>query len=152
MRIGVVSDSHGYTGRLNTILMAMEAEKKIDVFFHLGDGYWDLRDLQADLPVYQAAGNCDLFRSDTMSLVDLGGVRFLLTHGHQQRVKKGLDDLTDLAREQQAQAALFGHTHVQKMEWRGGILLLNPGAAMDGKYAILNIGRSGAVEAELHSL
>ncbi len=152
MRIGVVSDSHGYTGRLNTILMAMEAEKKIDALFHLGDGYWDLKDLQTDLPVYQAAGNCDLFRSDTMSLVDLSGVRFLLTHGHLQRVKKGLDDLTRLAREQQARAALYGHTHVQKMEWRGGILLLNPGAAMDGKYAVLKIGRSGEMEAELHSL
>ena len=152
MRIGVVSDSHGYTGRLNTILMAMEAEKKIDALFHLGDGYWDLRDLQVDLPVYQAAGNCDLFCSDTLTLVELSGARFLLTHGHQQHVKKGLEELTRLARREEAAAALFGHTHIQKMERRGGILLLNPGAAMEGQYAILNVGPRGAVGAELHTL
>lgn len=152
MRVGVVSDSHGFTGRLNTILMAMEAEGKIDALIHLGDGYYDLRDLGVDLPVYQAAGNCDLFCSDTLNVIDLSRARLLLTHGHYQHVKSGLEDLWALAREEGAHAALYGHTHVQKMEWRGGILLLNPGAANEGKYAVLNISRLGAVDPELHSL
>ncbi|MBR1583907.1 MAG: YfcE family phosphodiesterase [Clostridia bacterium] len=153
MRIGVVSDSHGFTGRLSTILMVMEAEKKpLDALIHLGDGYYDLRDLQVDLPVYQAAGNCDPFCSDTLNIVNLSGARLVLTHGHYQHVKEGLDDLLALAIQEKAQAALYGHTHLQRMEWRNGILLLNPGAAMDGRFAILRISRLGAVEAELRSL
>ena len=46
-------------------------------------------------------------------------------------------------------AALYGHTHFQKMEWRSGILILNPGAVNDGKYAVLNINRLGAIDPEL---
>lgn len=152
MRVGVVSDSHGFTGRLQSILMAMEQSKKIDALIHLGDGYYDLRDLGVDLPVYQVAGNCDLFCSDTLNVVDLSGARLVLTHGHYQHVKDGLYDLLSLAVDQRAQAALYGHTHYQKMEWRDGILLLNPGAACDGKYAVLTISRLGAVDAQIYSL
>jgi len=152
MRVGVVSDSHGFTGRLQSILMAMEQSKKIDALIHLGDGYYDLRDLGVDLPVYQVAGNCDLFCSDTLNVVDLSGARLVLTHGYYQHVKDGLYDLLSLAVDQRAQAALYGHTHYQKMEWRDGILLLNPGAACDGKYAVLTISRLGAVDAQIYSL
>lgn len=153
MRVILLSDSHGAVGRLSTILTVAEQEGPIDALIHLGDGYWDLRELKTDLPpLYQAAGNCDPFRSDTLNIVTLSGAKLLLTHGHRQHVQEGLDDLLELAVEEECHAALFGHTHVQKMEWRNGILLLNPGAAQGGKYAVLRISRLGAVEAELRSL
>ncbi|MBR4360213.1 MAG: YfcE family phosphodiesterase [Clostridia bacterium] len=150
MRIVVVSDSHGATGRLSTILMAAEQAGPIDAILHLGDGYWDLRELDTDLPpVYQVAGNCDLGHSDTLDYVTLSGARILLTHGHFKHVKEGTDDLLETAMEEKCQAALYGHTHCQKMEWRNGILLLNPGPAQGGAYALLNINRSGAIDPEL---
>lgn len=153
MRVIVVSDSHGATGRLSTILTVAEQAGPIDAIIHLGDGYYDLRDLEVDLPpVYQVAGNCDLFRSDTLDFVTLSNARILLTHGHYQHVREGADDLLSLAMEEKCAAALYGHTHYQKMEWRSGILILNPGAANDGKYAVLNINRLGALDPELHSL
>lgn len=152
MRVGVVSDSHGFTGRLQTILMAMEQSKKIDALIHLGDGYYDLQDLGVDLPVCRVAGNCDYFCNDTLNVVTLSGARLLLTHGHYQHVKDGLYDLLSLAVDQRAQAALYGHTHCQHMEWRDGILLLNPGAACDGRYAVLTVSRLGAVDAQVYSL
>ena len=153
MRVIVVSDSHGATGRLSTILTVAEQAGPIDAIIHLGDGYYDLRDLEVDLPpVYQVAGNCDLFRSDTLDFVTLSNARILLTHGHYQHVREGTDDLLSLALEEKCAAALYGHTHYQKMEWRSGILLLNPGAVNDGKYAVLNINRLGALDPELHSL
>lgn len=151
MRIGVVSDSHGATGRLGTLLMKIEAEGPIDALIHLGDGYYDLHDLNAALPpVYQVAGNCDRGRSDTLNIITLSGARILLTHGHYQHVKEGTDDLLELAMEEHCAAALYGHTHVQKMAWRNGILLLNPGPATAGQYAILNINPSGAVDPKLY--
>ena len=153
MRIGVVSDSHGSTGRLNTILMAMAAAGPIDALIHLGDGYGDLTALKVPLPpVYQVAGNCDTFHSDTLNIVTLSGARLMLTHGHYQHVNEGTDDLLEFAVDENVHAALYGHTHVQKMAWRNGILLLNPGAANNGQYAILNINHLGAIDPELHSL
>lgn len=153
MRVIVVSDSHGATGRLSTILTVAEQAGPIDAIIHLGDGYYDLRDLEVDLPpVYQVAGNCDLFRSDTLDFVTLSNARILLTHGHYQHVREGTDDLLSLALEEKCNAALYGHTHYQKMEWRNGVLILNPGAVNDGKYAVLNINRLGAIDPELHSL
>ena len=52
--------------------------------------------------------------------------------------------------EEKVHAALYGHTHQQKMEWRSGILLLNPGSAMHGEYAILTINRLGAIAAKVY--
>ncbi len=153
MRIGVLSDSHGFTGRLSTILMVMEAGGPIDALIHLGDGYDDLRALEAPLPpVYQVAGNCDFFRKDTLDTVVLSGARILLTHGHRQHVKEGLWDLKDLALRENVHAVLFGHTHYPCCRWENGLLLLNPGAVTDGKFAILNINRLGAIDPALHSL
>ena len=151
MRVGVVSDSHGFTGRLSTLLMAMEAEGPIDALIHLGDGYHDLTDLGVMLPpIYQVAGNCDLGRSDTRMLIELSNARLLLTHGHYQHVKQERDTLFSVAMEEKVHAALYGHTHQQKMEWRSGILLLNPGSAMYGEYAILTINRLGAIDAKVY--
>lgn len=150
MRLLVISDSHGYTGRLGTILMKAEAEGPLDGVIHLGDGYNDLQDYLPHLPpVYQVAGNCDFFRTDTLAIHDFSGARLLLTHGHLQHVKSNTDALLSFALQQNARAALYGHTHVQKMEWKNGILLLNPGAASSGRCAILTINRLGAVDAKL---
>lgn len=150
MRVLVVSDSHGYTGRLGNILMAAEADGRPDAVIHLGDGYHDLAEFSGELPpVYQVAGNCDLGHTDTQDVISLGGARLLLTHGHPFHVKLGLSQLTARAAEEKAFAALFGHTHRPFLETRNGILLLNPGAAMDGHYAILTVSRLGAVEAQL---
>lgn len=151
MRLLVISDSHGYTGKLGNILMAAEAGGPMDAILHLGDGYSDLSEFAGELPpIYQVAGNCDFFRSDTLAIHDFSGARILLTHGHHQNVKLERDSLFSLALRQNARAALYGHTHRQKMEWRSGILLLNPGAAMDGRYAILTVNRLGAVDARLY--
>ena len=35
------------------------------------------------------------------------------------------------------------------LKWENGILLLNPGAVQDGRYAVLNISRLGAIDPEL---
>ena len=153
MRVGVLSDSHGFTGRLSTILMVMELSGPIDALIHLGDGYHDLSELNLTCPLYQVAGNCDFGRKlATMDTVCLSGARVLLTHGHRQHVKEGLSDLMDLAIREEVHAALFGHTHVPCCRWENGLLLLNPGAVTDGKYALLHINRLGAIDPELCSL
>lgn len=151
MLIGVVSDSHGYEGRLSNVLMRLEEKGPLDALIHLGDGSRDLSRLDVPLPpIHQVAGNCDFFQSGTLAFPIFGGVKFLITHGHVQGVKQGLDGLLCLALENHVQAALYGHTHIQRCENRNGILLLNPGAVMDGHGALLEISRQGAVNATLY--
>ncbi len=150
MRVLVLSDSHGALGRLLTVLLAAAQGGPVDALLHLGDGYWDLHDLERELPpVYQVAGNCDRSASPSIDYVTLSGAKLLLTHGHYQHVREGTDDLLELALEEGCRAALYGHTHYQTMKWERGVLLLNPGAVNDGRYAVLNISRLGALEAKL---
>ena len=151
MRVAVFSDSHGYRGRLSNLLMMLEAEGPLDAIIHLGDGDRDLYQLGVDLPpVYQVSGNCDFMPDCLLMDVKLGNARLLLTHGHHQNVKTDREKLHRLAVQYQVQTVLYGHTHVQRMEDYGGILLVNPGAAMEGHCALLDIDRQGGVGVKLY--
>jgi predicted phosphodiesterase len=80
-----------------------------------------------------------------MARASFGPHRLLAVHGHLQDVKFGYDRLSYYAGDQQATIALFGHTHRPCVEWLGGVLLLNPGALMDGRYAELLLDGDKAV-------
>lgn len=128
MKILVFSDSHGAMGKM---VEAMEHERPHHVFF-LGDHYRDgieLSELYPDIPMDIVRGNCDWGRGPDLRVVELEGVRFLLTHGHLQYVKSGLDELLQEAKNRQVQVACFGHTHLAKVVYRDGIYLMNPGSA-----------------------
>lgn len=128
MKILVFSDSHGAMGKM---VEAMEHERPHHVFF-LGDHYRDgieLSELYPDIPMDIVRGNCDWGKGPDLRVVELEGVRFLLTHGHLQYVKSGLDELLQEAKNRQVQVACFGHTHLAKVVYRDGIYLMNPGSA-----------------------
>ncbi len=128
MKILVFSDSHGAMGKM---VEAMEHERPHHVFF-LGDHYRDgieLSQLYPDIPMDIVRGNCDWGKGPDLRVVELEGVRFLLTHGHLQYVKSGLDELLQEAKNRQVQVACFGHTHLAKVVYREGIYLMNPGSA-----------------------
>lgn len=128
MKILVFSDSHG---RLGPMLDAVERERPQRVFF-LGDNYRDgqaLMDACPDLPVELVRGNCDWDKAPDELIVEAGGVKFLLTHGHRYGVKSGTDQLARAAREQGVAVACFGHTHQGLNMPDHGIWLFNPGTA-----------------------
>ena len=128
MKILVFSDSHGAMGKM---VEAMEHERPHHVFF-LGDHYRDgieLSQLYPDIPMDIVRGNCDWGKGPDLRVVELEGVRFLLTHGHLQYVKSGLDELLQEAKNRQVQVACFGHTHLAKVVYLDGIYLMNPGSA-----------------------
>lgn len=126
MKILVFSDSHG---SLSKMVEAMEHERPQHVFF-LGDHYRDgveLSTLYPDIPMDIVRGNCDWGKGPDLKVVELEGIRFLLTHGHLQYVKSGLDELLQEALNRQVQVACYGHTHLAKVVYRQGIYLMNPG-------------------------
>lgn len=151
MKILVFSDSHGSMGKM---VEAMELERPHHVFF-LGDHYRDGQELAAlypDVPMDLVLGNCDWGPGPDLRIVELEGVRFLLTHGHRYYVKSGLDELLQEGLHRQVDVACFGHTHLAKVVYRQGIYLMNPGTvggcrAREG-YGIIH-AQGGTVNLEL---
>ena len=128
MKILVFSDSHG---RLGLMLDAVEKECPRRIFF-LGDNYRDGEDLASaypDIPVDMVKGNCDFCPGPDELLVEAGGVRFLLTHGHRYHVKSGTDRLVEAGKQKGAAVVCFGHTHEALNMPERGVWLFNPGTA-----------------------
>ena len=141
IRLGVVSDSHDRSFWLEKWLEYAK-ERKYDAVFHLGDYDSDARWLsrRLDAPMTSVAGNCDTFsKQPRMARAAFGPHRILAVHGHLQDVKYGYDRLCWYAEEQNCGIALFGHTHVPYAGYEGGILVMNPGALMDGRYGELEL-------------
>lgn len=123
----IISDTHGDRAGVERLLGAY-ADKNDAVIF-LGDGIRDFfRDGKCICPVpfYCVCGNCDTFGFSSTPLVidgygeiraeeiiNLGGRRILMTHGHKYDVKYGLDRLTRYAASVDADIALYGHTHIK---------------------------------------
>ena len=147
MKILVFSDSHSCPNR---ILKAVNAHNgKCDLIIFLGDGLKDLDVISTkypEIPIIKVKGNCDYFSSSDVleeSILDLDGIRVLITHGHKHGVKYGYETIIRYAYELEADAVLFGHTHVpcDKIEYVEDkkIHLFNPGSvAMTMTYGVVN--------------
>lgn len=138
MRILVFSDSHG---RTRPMLDALE-RYDVDGVFHLGDVVRDgeLLRQHTQLPFYQVAGNCDLLHPGypEEQVARLGGKTIFYLHGHTRGVKSGVDRAVYQAQAVEADVVLFGHTHRPLCQRFGGVLAVNPGAAADGRGALLS--------------
>ena len=131
MRVLVVSDSHG---NVDNMVRAAEWVQP-DYVLHLGDCQRDLEALRREFPglaMEGVPGNCDWGSYDQKErLIELGGVRILMLHGHTRNVKSSPMAAMYAAKECGAQVLLFGHTHVPLVDNDGTLLTLNPGAAGD---------------------
>lgn len=131
LRVGVVSDSHRRFG----LVASMRAQcGRLDWLLHAGDHLTDAPRIAAALGVdadrvRAVAGNCDFPATEPAELLlELGGVKVLMVHGHQHGVKAGPQRLFYRAREVGARVAVFGHSHIPFLEDVDGVLLLNPGS------------------------
>ena len=131
MTILVLSDSHGNVGNM---IRAVE-QVQPDRVLHLGDCQRDLTALEGEfpaLPMEGVPGNCDWGSCDQPErLLEMGGVRIFMLHGHTRNVKSSTMSALYAAKEYGAQVLLFGHTHVPLVDNDGTLLTLNPGAAGD---------------------
>ena len=153
MKILVFSDSHASLGFMRRCIEATEP----DAVIHLGDYYNDGQTMLEEfphLPFHQVPGNCDMHRGwipdPETRLLELGGVRFWLTHGHRHGVKQGLYRLIADARASGVQAVLFGHTHLAHCSQDNGLWVFNPGAASWGGSAGLIFTHCGRIQQCVH--
>lgn len=147
IKLGIVSDSHQSPFWMERFIERANRER-YDAVFHLGDGEGETKQMKKKLhmPLLAVAGNCDTFMKLPGELVtDFEGVRIFAAHGHKYDVKWELDTLSYRAEELGAKVALYGHTHTPAAEYWGGVLMVNPGALMRGRYAELFIEGGKAV-------
>lgn len=128
MKILIVSDTHRQHKNLEIVL---ERVKPIDLFIHLGDaeGAEDYISAIADCPSEFVAGNNDFFSSlDREKEIQIGKHRLLLTHGHLYRVSFGTEYLMSEAEARNCDIAMYGHTHIPRVEYGKHTIAVNPGS------------------------
>jgi len=147
IKVIVVADTHHVT---QPIIKALKNERDAQAFIFLGDHVEDGEKIKdaLKLPSYIIGGNGDWSTYYKREMVvNLGGRRILLLHGHKQGVKNGLQRLYYHALENKADAVLFGHTHIPELKREGDLFMMNPGSPSfprgghtQGTYGILHIG------------
>ncbi len=150
LRIIVVSDTHGRTDVLDTIV---RRHRKADWFIHLGDHDADADAVAELIPgrLLRVCGNCD-FGSEypAEAVAELAGKRIFYTHGNDYYVKYDEERIVCEAKDRHADILLYGHTHVPVSRYVDGLYILNPGSAgapREGPptYGIVDITPAGIV-------
>jgi putative phosphoesterase len=130
VRIGVISDSHGYLDP--EVLGVFSGVAHIVHAGDIGDR-GVLAALEAVAPVTAVAGNIEpeelLASLPREAAGEVEGVRFVVAHKRKRLFKRlaagkvpaGLDDAPDLV--------IYGHDHLPASSWVDGTLFLNPGTA-----------------------
>jgi uncharacterized protein len=122
MKVGVISDTHGLLRGA-----AIEKLRGCDLIVHAGDvgNLQILEKLRKIGPVYTVRGNVDqeewADQLPTTEIVEVGGVSLYVLHN--------LAELDLVPGAAGFQAVIFGHSHLPSIEWRSGVLYLNPGSA-----------------------
>ncbi|MFP5226042.1 MAG: metallophosphoesterase family protein [Acidobacteriota bacterium] len=147
MQIGVISDTHGLLRP-----EAVAALAGVDFLLHAGDvgdaGILD--ELRRIAPVTAIRGNIDragaCAQLPATEMVELGGVTFYMLHDEKELdldpVSAGIG------------VVVSGHSHKPGIEWRKGVLYLNPGSAGPRRFSLpVTVARvtlnEGAVTAEI---
>lgn len=154
MKILVLSDSHGSVDNMARCVEMVQPRH----ILHLGDCIRDAEALQALFPTIamdMVPGNCDWGRTEPGEvLLELGGQRILMMHGHTRAVKHTTMNARYAAREAGADILLFGHTHYSMADYDGTLHTMNPGSVGDyhaPTYGVISI-ESGRVDCSVYRL
>jgi uncharacterized protein len=144
MNIGVISDTHG--------LLRPEAIAElagVDHILHAGDVYDPgiLDRLREIAPLTAIRGNVDtatVFDDlHPTEAVELGGCLFYLVHS--------IDDLDLHAAAAGIGAVISGHSHKPSIDWRDGVLYLNPGSAGPRRFSLpITLARITLIDGKPH--
>ncbi len=147
MRLLVFSDSHGDA---NSLLTAIEDQPSANTILFLGDGMRDIEKIEDRYPdktFYKVSGNCDLASMEPLTrLLELGGKRILMTHGHEYHVKFGEREAEYTARRNECHLLLYGHTHQPVAKYNDGLYVMNPGSSCrrnSHTYGVVDITNGG---------
>lgn len=153
-QILIMSDSHGYTKEIDEINHRHNLQYNI----HCGDSElpYDAEEIK-DFTI--VAGNADMFSYlKDEEIIDVDGLKILVTHGHLYAVKLDLQRLSDRAQEVGADIVCFGHSHLVHAGTIDHILYVNPGSIRfprgreEGTYIIMEIDKEKNVTVRFHEV
>ena len=152
MILAVFSDTHGSTAGMAAAVRRVRP----DILVHLGDHIRDTAVLERefpDLPLHAVPGNCDFAaREPDPDIFFAGPVKVFATHGHRYYVKSTMDSLLNAAHFSGAQLVLYGHTHIARIDYYGGMTVVNPGTSGLGpqpSFALIEIGADDRISAKI---
>lgn len=128
-------------------MLEIARRERPDEILHLGDYLRDAETLSfalPEIPVTMVPGNCDGWTGKPDRLIlERAGVKVLMAHGHQWRVKSGPGLALNAAKEAGVDVLLYGHTHQAVCRQEGGLWVMNPGTAggvgAPASYGLLEI-------------
>ena len=132
MKLGVLSDTHGFLDRKIAKLFA-----GVEHILHAGDvgPHSLLLELETIAPVTAVLGNTDTWLSLKLTeLAEIGGRKFLVHHIVNPHALT--EDLKELIGRAKPDVVVFGHTHKPFSEGLGGVLFFNPGYAGQQRFAL----------------
>jgi uncharacterized protein len=138
VRVAIISDTHIPKAALELPKQLLEALPGFDLILHAGDlvRMAVLDELRALAPVTAVSGNMDPPEISGVlpekTVVEVGGKTIGLIHGWGPPM--GIERRV-LSRFSGVDAVVFGHTHKPMVEWRKGVLLLNPGTPNDRRFS-----------------
>lgn len=163
MKILIFSDSHRYYANIQK---AINLHPDAKYLLHLGDGIADIKNVDTNnMDIFTVKGNYeDSFWSsqndgNISRCIEISGKKLFMCHGHRQFVNAGHQNLIYSAIEQNANIALYGHTHCKFNKYfpekdlpfncDKGLYVFNPGSISiprDGiypSYGIIEIEENG---------
>ncbi len=156
MKIGLISDTH-----LPQLLFSLDqlgpeigdALRGVDLILHGGDvtvkGVIDWCEQFA--PVLVARGNNDIFDDPRMSehqFLDVDGVRIGMAHELRPESRPIAEILRSSLAGEQVDVLIGGDTHVERLEYRDGVLLINSGSPSLPHHFSTRLGTVGHLTIE----
>lgn len=138
-KIGVISDTHIRYGSRNLPTTIYKIFEDVNLIVHCGDLLIQdvIDDLEQIAPVVAVAGNMDsynmkhVFKSN--KIIEIGGMKIGITHGN-TRGENAWMSAYSCFENAKLDCLLFGHTHSPLIKEVDGMLIVNPGSAMEKRY------------------
>ncbi|RAP74134.1 metallophosphoesterase family protein [Paenibacillus montanisoli] len=162
MKVVVVSDTHMTRMAKKLPERLIQELRDADAILHAGDwtAFSVLDMLQAYATTEGVAGNNDgdeiIARFGHLKVLDIGGVRIGLVHGHIGTGKRE-DTVTNAFKSfgpGSVDVIVFGHSHVPVIQKRNEVLMFNPGSPTDKRrqkqysFGVFTIEEGALVRAE----
>lgn len=146
VNIAIISDTHDDIGMVKHVL----ERDKIDYVIHLGDNYEDVSRILTEYPnlklFYIKGNHDDEMVTPAEALFEICGLKIYATHGHLFDSKTDHSGMIERGRSFGADIVLFGHSHIQKVFEKDGMIVINPGSLSEsrdkniaGSYVLLQI-------------
>lgn len=154
MRIGLVADTHlpSLVRMLDELgPQPAEALRGVDLILHAGDvSAPSVLDWCSQFaPVLVAEGNNDLFVDPRMAatqMLDIEGWRLGMAHELRPESRPIQHILRSALGGEHVNILIGGDTHVERLEFRDGVLLINPGSPILPHHLSTRLGTIGILE------